>query len=318
MNDFEVEPLLGFFMKKIFSLSILINICFFNVFSQASDNPYRDPEQVRLAQQKQDWDRVRRNLDTLDSLATKRIQPNKPPIPFDFRRTIIENIYRNSYFNERELLSPPENLRTKFINFLKKKNTGMFRLVADLGCDELSNKSGASVICEKFSMPGGGSAYSFRRKDYQMWKLADLLYDGKSFLAFGEMSLGFLVNLGDLDLDKVNRQTKGVSFVYSFVPKKDSLDLIKQNAELIEGINQNGFTYKKYLPVIEGETYILRSIAYQGEIFREYQGYRFNELDFDNRQDVIVAFKVVEKDFNGTITILWKLLQSKKSLNLNS
>lgn len=305
-------------MKKILSLFILINICFFNAFGQMTSGYPRPDSEIRVESVKNEWELIRKNLDALDRLATKRIQPNKPPIPFDFRRTIIENIYRNSYFNERELLSPPENLRTKFIDFLEKKNTGIIRLLADLGCDELSNKSGASIICEKFSMPGGGSAYSFRRKDYQMWKLADLLYDGKSFLAFGEMSLGFLVNLGDMDLDKVNRQTKGVSFVYSFIPKKDSLDLIKQNAELIEGINQNGFTYKKYLPVIEGETYILRSIAYQGEIFREYQGYRFNELDFDNRQDVIVAFKVIEKDFNGTITILWKLLQSKKSLNLNS
>ncbi|MEP6787884.1 MAG: hypothetical protein ABJB40_05600, partial [Acidobacteriota bacterium] len=135
----------------------------------------------------------------------------------------------------------------------------------------------------------------------------------KSLLAFGQMSQGFLVNIGDVSLADVTKKTNGVDFVFSFIPKVDRTDAAGQNTLFANGVKAGGFDYEKRLPAVEGNTYILRSIAYNGDATVTDRGFTYNELDLDKRGDVIVAFKVIKRDFNGTITVLWKILQLKES-----
>lgn len=263
------------------------------------------------------WNDVRKHFDNLDKLNQKNTSQNSESISPDVRRSLVSFIYRNSLFSELRLLAPSDNYQKEFADVLKQKNTGLIKLIKDFGCDELSRQSSDKIICKTFSMPGGGSAYSFRRKDYQLWKMSDIVYDGNFLFAVGELSQTILVNIGKVGVEKITRNTSGASFIFSFSPKQTFDEMLEQNRQFVNGVEVDGFLYKKYLPLVEGETYLLRSIAYEGDIFREYQGYKFNELDFDNRQDVIVAFNVIEKDFNGTLTILWKIIQTKKSPKLN-
>ena len=276
--------------------------------------PLSDPVLERERISERDWQMVRKHLDKLDSLGKFPVYGNtKPPTG---PPAVLLLQYKRSSAQEIELLAPEREDRTKFTDLLKRKNTGMMKLVMDLGCDEFSIKIPTGNICEQFSMPGGGSAYSFRQKDYQMWKLADLLYDGKTLTAFGQMSLGFMVDLGNIPLDSVTKDTKGVGSIYSFDPTGALSDAYKQNKQFVDGYDVDGFTYKKYLPAIEGETYVMRSCAYNGIASREDKGFKYNELDHDKRSDVIVGFRIVKKDFNGTLTIVWKILQSKPSPTL--
>jgi hypothetical protein len=50
---------------------------------------------------------------------------------------------------------------------------------------------------------------------------------------------------------------------------------------------------------------------------RAVRGISYNELDFDKRRDVIVAFRVVRMDPDGSISILWKQLADGESPKLN-
>jgi hypothetical protein len=70
------------------------------------------------------------------------------------------------------------------------------------------------------------------------------------------------------------------------------------------------------LPVADNTTYALRSIAYQGTIMRSIQTLTYNELDVDKRRDVIVVFRVVKRDADGSVTILWKELSNKNAPKL--
>lgn len=305
-------------MKKIILFFLLSETLSFGLFGQvlpttSSNIPTRDREIL----EKKISEDTRKQLDSLDKLVSEKSSKKTFTLK-DSQKILFQDLYRNSYPHELKLLLPDENQRIKYAKFLNKKNTGLIKLIPDIGCDELSAKPKIPALCNKFSMPGGGSAYSFRRKDYQIWKLADLLYDGKSLFAFGEMSLGFLVNLGKLEIDQVNNNSKGADFVFSFIPKNDLSGSAEQNTQFVDGLKIGDFLYNKYLPVIVGETYLMRSIAFNGKVVREGYGVQYNELDFDNRKDVIVVFKVVEQETDGTLTILWKLLRSQKSPELNS
>lgn len=274
--------------------------------------PTPDPALTRQIE----WQQIRRRLDDLESLGKTAVPAARPAE--DHRAIILDTIYRRSRSDELQLLAPEEEDKTKYAAFLRQAETGLIKLIRDFGCDEYSSASRNEQVCGRFSMPGGGSAFSFRQSDYQVWKLADLLYDGRSFFAFGQMSLGFLVDLGDASLESVQLDSKGMNYLTAFAPSGDIAEATKQNTSLADGITDNGSLYKKFLPVVVGHTYVLRSVAFKGKVERDHYGTKYNELDFDKRKDVIVAFRVVRQDINGTATILWKVLQSKQAPTLSS
>ena len=80
----------------------------------------------------------------------------------------------------------------------------------------------------------------------------------------------------------------------------------------INGIENDGFFYCRNLEASENTTYVLRSIAYRGSYYRAIEGFVYDELDFDERRDVTVAFRIVRRD-SESVTILWKILENQKS-----
>jgi hypothetical protein len=71
--------------------------------------------------------------------------------------------------------------------------------------------------------------------------------------------------------------------------------------------------YKKTAPVVENATYALRVIAYKGNILRTYRGFVFDMLAGDKRIDLTLAFRVVRKDDDGGVTIIWRELARRES-----
>jgi len=82
---------------------------------------------------------------------------------------------------------------------------------------------------------------------------------------------------------------------------------------LAGGVTQDGYTYRRSLPVAGDHTYVLRTVAYQGKVMRSVRGADYNELDFDKRSDVITAFRVARIDDDGTLTIVWNKLSTARS-----
>lgn len=228
----------------------------------------------------------------------------------------VKEFYRKPTKKELSLVAVDKTDERKYADFLKQNNTGISRLMPDHGCNGLLKKKSDDKMCEKLTMPGGGSAFSFRRETYQFWELADLLFDGKNFYSLGGLSQGFLVNLGNISLSEVTLQTKGIGYLADYVPAENMDGAIGQNNKFATGVKNGDFIYRKALPAEPDATYVLRSVAYKGEVMREFKRIPYNELDFDERKDVIVAFQFIRKADDGSVTILWKKLRENDSPKL--
>ncbi|MEZ5429222.1 MAG: hypothetical protein R2747_23445 [Pyrinomonadaceae bacterium] len=225
----------------------------------------------------------------------------------------IEPLYRKPTKDELAAIAPNPRLFKKYSSFLDQSDTGLTRLVADSGCADNTKVIVATEDCMKYTMPGAGYSYSFRIDNYRLPRLADLVFTDNSFQASGVLLHGILVNIGDVPLEKVTLKTKGLKYLINFQPVTDYDRAKEIDQELTAGIIEDGFIYRRGLYAVEDATFVLRSIAYKGANYRAVQGITYNELDFDKRRDIIVAFRIVEKGEDGSITILWKELDRKDS-----
>ena len=228
----------------------------------------------------------------------------------------IQPLYRKPTKEELKSLAPNAEDVRKYAEFLKQSNTGITRLAADFGCAENTKIVVATPDCLRYTMPGAGSSFSFRINNYRIRRLADLTFTNNGFQTTGVMLHGILVNLGDVSLEQISLNTKGAKFLTDFVPTTEYEKALEIEQQLIAGIENDGFSYGSGLNAQENATYILRSIAYRGTFLRAVQSVAYNELNFDKRKDILVAFRVIRQDADGSITILWKQLESKKSPKL--
>jgi hypothetical protein len=223
----------------------------------------------------------------------------------------IEPLYRKPTREELKIIAPKPELIRKFDGFLRQPNTGLTKLINDKGCAENTKVIVVTNDCLKYTMPGAGNSYSFRIKNYRIPRLADLTFTDNSFQATGVLVHGIIVNVGDVPLDEIGLHTEGVNFLAAFPPEANYDNAQTIDRKLSVGIRKGDFLYRRGLNAAENTTFVLRSIAYNGKYFRAIKGITYNEFDFDNRKDVIVAFRIVEKDSEGNVTIIWKELQRK-------
>jgi hypothetical protein len=229
-----------------------------------------------------------------------------------FQEAIVP-LYRKPSKKELKLVAPGEDLLVKYAEFLRQPNTGLIKLINDKGCSENVKIVVATDDCLKYTMPGAGSSYSFRTETYRIPRLSDITFTDNSFQAEGVLLHGIFVNIGDVPLEKVSLQTTGMKFLTDFSPEPDFDKAKIVDAQLSVGIKKDNFIYRRALYAMENSTFALRSIAYDGKSFRALRGVIYNEFDFDKRRDVIVVFRIVQKDASGNVTILWKELQRKNS-----
>ncbi len=229
----------------------------------------------------------------------------------------IKPLYKNISKEQALLLAPDSQFSTTFAGFLSQKNTGLIKLMSDKGCDKGTQIVNASPHCIKYKMPGAGSTYSFRTGNYHVKHLGDITFADKSFQTAGILKHGILINIGDVSLEDVNIQMEQLKTLVGFQPVKDLEKAENLAVQLDKGIQGSDFLYKSSLPVEENKTYILRSIAYRGNNFKSFESVEYDEFEFDERKDIIVAFRVVKVDENESVTILWKELSNQKSPKLN-
>ena len=189
----------------------------------------------------------------------------------------------------------------------------MIKLAADKDCFTDEYVVTANAECAAYTMPGAGNSYSFRAEDYRIPRLADLTYKKNSFTASGALLHGFFVELGEIPLEQVTLQTKGLKFLTEFKPEPDFQKAGVISRNLSGGITADGFVYRRTVAAKENATYVLRSVAYRGKYYRAVDGISYNEFELDKRKDIIVAFRVVRRDEDGAVTILWKILSKHES-----
>lgn len=244
-------------------------------------------------------------------------------MPDDFRISAraasleIQSLYRKPNKKELKNLMPSPELLSKYDKFLQQPNTGIFKLSGDSSCSINEKVIVATENCLEKDIPGAGTAYSFRVKSHRLLHLADVILDKDIIRSDGIIQQGIMVNLGDLELESVSAQTDGIKFLLDFKPSTTVEDLQKTDQELGDGIKADGFIYQYGFYADDKTTFALRSIAYRNKIPRSVSGFRYNEMDFDKRKDILVVFRIIEKETNGDITVLWKELFQQDSPKLN-
>jgi len=215
---------------------------------------------------------------------------------------------------QKKRLQPDSQELRKYERFLQNPRTGIFRLMPDIGCTENMYIIKADADCLKY-IPES-SYYSFREKEHTIEMLSDIRLRNGYLITDGILSQGILVNLGEIELENVGAQAEGLEYMMKFTPESEGLKAQKQFVQMMRGVKTGKYEYKKAQPLIENSTYALRVIAYRGSFYRSFRGYRFDLLSGDKRIDLTIAFRVLRKDQDGGITLLWKEIERRESPRL--
>ena len=207
-------------------------------------------------------------------------------------------------------------IRKKYAKLLQEKNTGLIKLVPDQGCEGQEKVLKVSRQCLKYDFPGYGASYSFRINGYRIRRLADISLVKTSLIARGVFSGAIFVDLGAIPIENVDLNTPGISFLSRYSPVKTAEKALEEAKRFAIGVKKDDFIYGRGVSVNNNNTFAMRSIAYRGTYLRSEEGVAYNELDFDKRKDVIVIFRIVDVQIDGTVTIVWKLLWESKSPKL--
>jgi hypothetical protein len=201
--------------------------------------------------------------------------------------------------DERKVLTPtPEDLKAN-AEFLRQAGTGVFRLMrVDKEKHGKVVSADSMAVAGDVLLVGGGAQYSFTKKNHNADKWSDITWEDDRFLAgVGGQAVGVLVNLGDVSLANVNLESTGLEYLIRFVPAATEGAAEQQFQQLEKGVQENGFSYGLSASWKLDTSYALRSINY-------------------GRADVLVAFRVVRQDPNGSLIVLWKKLKSFTTPNL--
>jgi len=191
----------------------------------------------------------------------------------------VDALWEQIKAKEAPLLATSAADQAAFAEFLQQPETGLIRLLPRERYET------------KLKIRGGGAYYSFTRLTHEYGYGSDLeLQQGKFSVGFAGADSGFLIALGDTPLEEVTLDHPGVRFPAEFTPPTKEADARAQHRQTYTGIQVGDFTYKYSLPAAVNTSYVVRSIQY-------------------DTADVLVAFRVVRKDYDGSLILLWKMLK---------
>ena len=188
---------------------------------------------------------------------------------------------------ETAFLMPSEEDRASFADFLRQPDTGLIRLLPREKYDSAIRDENK----HKLTLNGGGAFYSFSRLTHEYGQGSDIgLYDGWLSTGFAGANYGIMTTLGNTPLENLTVETPAVQFVATHTPAAEEPKARIEQAKWGKGEMIEGTIYGERLRMGANTTYLLRSVDYE-------------------TSDVLVAFRVVRVDTDGSAIILWKLLK---------
>lgn len=193
---------------------------------------------------------------------------------------LIESLMADLRAKEAEFLSPSAKDVAAHAEFLRQPDTGIMRLMPREKYDG------------KLLTRGGGAYYSFARLTNEYGFGSDISLEQDQFgVGFAGANFGFLVKLGDVPIESVSLEHSGVEYLATFVTPTIEPGAREQQRRGHPGFDVGGFTYAHRMVALVDNTYAVRSINYGGS-------------------DVLVAFRVVRQDSDGSLVLLWKTLKT--------
>jgi len=206
-----------------------------------------------------------------------------------------DSLRKQSSKKEKLSLAPTAEDKASFAEFLKQRNTGLIRILP------------RGLYEGRIKIRGAGAYYSFTRLTHeygygsdielQMFPLIPSSDDASPLIppyifltGFAGADYGFFVPLGDVPLEEVKLEHDGVKLLAGYRPPSAEPRARAEARLAGYGFKQGLYEYKHDAAVIVNCTYALRSIVY-------------------DRSDVLVAFRVVRQEIDGSVVILWKMLK---------
>ena len=233
-------------------------------------------------------------------------------------------VFEDRMKSARKYLAPSAAYREKYKSLLAQPKTGIVSLFPEKFCR--ANPKAKVKDCPTAFVYGNARYFSFRSADYVVDRWADLENLNGFFVSNGVDNQGIMVRLGEMELADVSLDSRGVAFLRNFVPSVNPDEISRQYMQIFNEIEADGFHYAKMLPIEAGKTYALRVVAYRRDVelvLDERQKRMvqatpalkalFDPLTGDRRDDVIIAFRVLEKNGLGDVTLIWKELARKNS-----
>lgn len=287
-----------------------------DVFGQQPGNPLPDFV-YKNAQKRAEMERVQRQAENV----TDRQLPDPRRVAEAARR---EEIRKEELERIKVLLAPDPADVARYREFLKQPDTGLFRLLPDFGCvATLLVEAGGD--CASF-VPDSW-VYSFRQRDYAAPAFfSDIRLSGENLISGGFLAQGIFVPLGDVSLEKLSAENAGIKYLAGFKPADNLPGARRQFTQISDGFDSGGYRYSNIVRYEENTTYALRVAAYKsnrkpkierrdGAVFSRDDA-RYSILNNDRRIDLIIAFRIIRKEENGGITVLWKEISRRAAPKL--
>jgi hypothetical protein len=186
---------------------------------------------------------------------------------------------------ENQFLAPSAEDRTAYAEFLTQPNTGLIRLLPREKFDSDANKRSG------ITTRGGGAFYSFSRQTHEYGWAIDIGFEqGYLQTGFGGADYGMITKLDGARLEDVSAELPGAIFLAKYSAVANEPEARIEQRRFSTGATIDGIAYKRRLPVEIGATYILRSITFE-------------------EADVLVAFRIVRQDTDGSLIIAWRMLE---------
>jgi hypothetical protein len=207
-------------------------------------------------------------------------------------------------------------------DFLAQPNTGIVRLLPGYNCE---SKYVVRVDGNCVNMVPGGSSHRFREDALS----GDILFMDDTLIVEGFFSNSIMTGLGDIPISDVSLTSSGMKYLTDFSPVSELAAVKKQYSEISNGIITDNHAYSNRLSAVANMTYALRIVAYRNgnnvmkRISREQlrgiepaadsKNMMFLALKEDTRIDLTLSFRIIRKDTDGSITLIWKELSRKDS-----
>ena len=190
----------------------------------------------------------------------------------------IESLRAQIKAKESVLLAPSKEDRRAHAEFLAQPGTGIVRLLPREKWDG------------KLSTRGGGAYYSFTRRTHEYGHGSDIeMTGGPRSGSRARTSASWRTSATCRSKWSRSTQRRCASSPRSR-PPRSKRTRARRTARSATGRREGELVYKGRLSASVGSTYVLRSV------------------DYDN-SDVLVAFRVIRKDSDGSVVLLWKMLQ---------
>ncbi|HJU93484.1 MAG TPA: hypothetical protein VJ656_11170 [Pyrinomonadaceae bacterium] len=187
---------------------------------------------------------------------------------------------------EKTFLSPSEEDRNSYAEFLRLPDTGLVRLLPRETYADNANRDRQRIVTR-----GGGAYYSFTRLTHEYGYGSDIeLSRDELSTGFAGADYGLLTNLGDVPLASVSLETPAANIFASYNPPSEEPKVRLEQRRFGMGADLQGISVSRRLPLKLNSTYLLRSICI-------------------DESDVLVAFRVVRIDSDKSAILLWKALK---------